>query len=62
MCVIMGERSVAVPVTVRACRHRIVQVVVMPVVVVVGMLMLHRVMWVMVAMTFGGMEINAHQH
>ena len=57
--VIMCERLVAVPMTVGACWHGIVHVAMVPVVVAMGVFVLQRVVWMQVAMAFGGMEINS---
>jgi hypothetical protein len=46
----MSNRLMLVPVTVRAQRHRIVRMIVMPVVVTMGVLMLDRLMFVLVVM------------
>ena len=58
----MCERLVAVPMTVGACRHGIVRVPMVPVVVAMGMFVLQRVVWMQVAVAFGSVEINADQH
>ena len=57
--VIVRERLVAVPVTVRACWHGIVHVAMVPVVVAMGMFMLQRVVWMQVTVAFSSVEINA---
>ena len=60
--VIVLEPLVAVPVTVRACRHGIMHVAMVPVVVAMGMFVLQSVVRMQVAMAFGSVEINADQH
>lgn len=60
--VVMNERLVAVPMTVRALWHRGMRVVVMPVIVAMGMLVLQCFVRMNMTVAFGGMQIDAREH
>ena len=56
------QRLMLMQVTMLACGHRVVTVVVVAVVVPMRMLMLQRVVGVFMAMGLGKMQHNARQH
>jgi hypothetical protein len=60
--VLVRERFVLVHVAVRARRHRIVDVRVMAVVVGVQVLVAHRLVAVVMAVVFGRVQPDAHDH
>ena len=62
MRVRMLQRPMPMYVAVLAGRHRVVRMIVVPVVVAVRMFMLHRRMRVLVAVRFGQVQQHAGQH
>ena len=62
MRVCMAQRLVVVPMAVRARRHGVVNMVVMPVVMLVCVLMVHRLVAVTMRMVFHQMQHHAQKH
>ena len=58
----MLHRRVAVPMTVRASRHRLVRVQVMPVIMPMGVFMRDGLVGVAVFVRFGQVQQHAHCH
>jgi hypothetical protein len=56
------HRIMTVAVTVRSCRHGVMHVIVMPIVVPMRMLVLRRFMFVLVTVRFSEMEYYASEH